>query len=59
VLTAVNLVMLGAVIMVLDRGRALSGSGSLSAKRRTTLQAASMREAGITARPPQAGVAGD
>jgi NADH-quinone oxidoreductase subunit H len=59
VLTAVNLVMLGAVIMVLDRGRALSGSGSLSAKRRTTLQAASMREAGITSRPPQAGVAGD
>jgi NADH-quinone oxidoreductase subunit H len=39
VLTAINLAMLGAVLWFLDRGRILSGTGSLDERRRRTLAA--------------------
>ena len=45
VLTVVNLVMLGIVLWVMDRGHTLSGSGSLDERRRISIDAARARAA--------------
>jgi NADH-quinone oxidoreductase subunit H len=51
VLAAVNLVMLAIILWVLDRGRTLTGTGSMIERRVRARQVASMRRVPVTASP--------